>query len=122
MTIREMHPQFDDTFLHYDSVPHQIRVGLWNYLAYGIPAGGFCMQVLNNNFMGAMGSADSSWNGRSFKDLALWITWYAPSESFGSDEKIRNWVKKTDLERREIMIELKLRPSVIDILKGDAIA
>lgn len=117
MSYREMHPWFDDTFRDYD-IPHQIRVGLWNYLAYGIPAGGFCMHVLNNNFLGAMGSADSFWTNRSLKDLALWIIHNAPQPSYGSKENIYAWSKLTDEERRAIMIDYRLRPSVVDILKG----
>jgi hypothetical protein len=122
MAYRTIHPQFNDTFEYYGSVPDAIREGLWNYFAYGIPAGGFCMHVLNNNFLGAMGSADHTWNGNSFKHLAKWITQYAPQQAYGSHEKIQEWMRLTDEERRDIMIELRLRPSVIDILKGVAVA
>lgn len=122
MAYREIHPQFNDTFQYYSTVPDGIREGLWNYIAYGIPAGGFCMHVLNNNFLGAMGSADHGWNGRSFKDLAKWIQQYAPPQCYGSREKIEAWQELTDDERLEIMIELKLRPSVVDILRGVGVA
>jgi hypothetical protein len=117
-----MHPQFNETFMYYDTIPDGIREGLWNYFAYGISAGGFCMHVLNNNFFGAMGSADHSWNSKSFKDLAKWIQQYAPPQSYGSRENIEAWQGLTDDERLEIMIELRLRPSVVDILKGAAVS
>lgn len=122
MTYRKMHPQFNDTFAYYDSVPDAIREGLWNYFAYGISPGGFCMHVLNNNFFGAIGSADHSWNGNSFKHLVKWIEQYAPPRSYGNVENIRVWQRLTDDERRDIMIELKLRPGEFDILRGVAVA
>jgi hypothetical protein len=115
-----MHPQFNDTFVYYESVPHDIRVGLWNYLAYGISAGGFCMHVLNNNFLGAACSADHSWSGRSFKDLAKWIGQHAPMQAYGNAVNIKSWQGLTNEERQDIMIEIKLRPSEFDILRGDA--
>lgn len=121
MSYREMHPWFDATFRDYD-IPHQIRVGLWNYLAYGIPAGGFCMHVLNNDFIQAMGSADCHWSSQGLKDLAMWITWNAPRASYGSKEKILAWSMLSDEDRRTIMIDCRLRPSVVDILKGTSVA
>jgi hypothetical protein len=122
MTYRTIHPQFNDTFAYYSSVPEGIREGLWNYFAYGISAGGFCMHVLNNNFLGAVCSADHSWTGRSFQELAKWINQHAPRQAYGSPEKIEAWQRLTDDERRDIMIELRLRPSVIDILRGVGVA
>lgn len=122
MTYRKIHPQFNDTFVYHDSVPDAIREGLWNYLAYGISPGGFVMNVLLNNFFGAMGSADHSWNGRSFKELAKWIDQYVPVQAYGTREKVELWQSLTDEERRDIMIELSLRPSVVDILRGVAVA
>lgn len=122
MAYRTIHPQFNDTFECYSSVPVQIREGLWNYFAYGIQAGGFCMYVLNNNFLGAVCSADHSWDIHSLRDLGKWINHYAPMESYGSLKNINAWQRLTDDERLEIMIERSLRPSVIDILRGVAVA
>jgi len=119
---RTIHPQFNDTFLYYESVPEGIREALWNYFAYGIHPGGFLMHILNNNFLGAMGSADHTWTGRSFQHLARWINQYAPRQAYGNAENIKAWQHLTDEERRDIMIELRLRPSVIDILRGVGVA
>jgi len=122
MAYRAIHPQFNDTFEYYSSVPDTIREALWNYFAYGIPAGGFCMHVLNNNFRGAMASADHTWDGQSFKHLSKWIDQYAPNQAYGNREKIEAWQHLTDEERRDIMIELRLRPSEFDILRGLAVS
>ena len=71
---------------------------------------------------GAMGSADHTWDGRSFKDLAKWIDQYAPRQAYGNRENIEAWQRLTDEERRDIMIELRLRPSEFDILRGLAVS
>lgn len=118
MTYRSIHPQFNDTFAHYSDIPEGIRIGLWNYLAYGLEPGGFAQGVLENNFLKAATRADHAWNGNSFKNLAKWLINTMPPNSYGNKEIIESWMEKTDEERRDIMIEFRLRPSVIDILMG----
>jgi hypothetical protein len=113
---------FNGTFAYYAEVPFNIRDGLWNYYAYGIPGGGFLQSAIEGDFFRAMTSADVFWSGKSFKDLAKWIIQYAPSGSYGSPENAKKWMEKTDEERREIMIEFHLRPSVIEILRGEQVA
>lgn len=119
--MREIHPQFNETFTYYAGVPDLIREGLWNYLAYGIPPGGFLTAALRNDFARAMCSADAHWNGKSFKDLGKWILQYMPAYSCGSEETMKEWMKKSDEERRDIMIEYRLRPHEFDILAGRAV-
>jgi hypothetical protein len=121
MDYRSIHPQFTATFAYFDSVPDAIREGLWNYMAYGLPPGSFLEAVLKNNFQTAILRADSSWSGRSFKDLAKWIDGNMPSYMRGDEKSMTAWIKKTDEERRDIMIELKLRPNEFDILRGVAV-
>jgi hypothetical protein len=91
---------------------------LWNYLSYGLDPGGFGMHILNNNLFGAMSSAHSSLEGQSVRDMVRWLLNEAPVEAFGNSANIAAWMKKTDNERMEIMIEQGLRPSVIEILSG----
>jgi hypothetical protein len=122
MEYRKIHPQFNDTFVYHDLVPDAIREGLWNYMAYGLLPGGFMTAVLKNNFSLAMARADHSWNGNSFKQLAKWIDANMPRYMRGDEKSMAEWMAKTDEERRDIMIELKLRPSEFDILRGLAVA
>ena len=119
---RKIHPQFIDTFRQFGSVPDLTQESLWNYLAYGISPGGFLTSVLCNDFTGAMCKADHTWNGQSFRDLAMWLIHRAPRESYGNSEKMQVWMKWDDIKRREIMIDRGLRPSVVDILAGRGVA
>jgi hypothetical protein len=122
MTYRSIHPQFQDTFVYFESIPDLIKETLWNYIAHGLPPGGFVTSVLKNDFCRAMSSADHTWNGKSFKQLAKWIDCYMPSYMRGSEAAMIAWMEKSDEERRDIMIELKLRPNEFDILRGTAVA
>ncbi len=121
MTCREIHPKFQETFTYFSTIPDLIQESLWNYMAYGIPPGGFMTAVLKNDFFSAMARADHTWNGRSFKDLAKWIDTTMPRYMRGDDKAMIQWASKTDEERRDIMIELKLRPDEFEILAGRAI-
>jgi hypothetical protein len=120
--FRAMHPQFENSFEYYHNVPDDFREALWMYFAYGIEPGGFGMAVLSNDFAGAVCRAHAMLTANTFRDLAKWLISCAPLESYGNNENIKSWKSKTDEERRDIMIEYGLRPSVIDILKGNAIA
>lgn len=122
MSVRHPHPQFIETFTYFGNIPDAIREGLWNYMAYGIEPGGFMLAVLKNDFFSAMARADHSWNGQSFKQLAKWIDTNMPRYMRGDEEAIQEWKKKSDEERRDIMIELHLRPNEFDILAGRAVA
>jgi hypothetical protein len=116
--VREIHPDFDSTFEYFNSVPKLTRQSLWNYMAYGLPPGGFVTAVLLNDFNRAMRSAAHSWSVLSFKQLASWIDYYMPAYMRGSGEAIDAWRAKTDVDRRDIMIELRLRPGEFEILAG----
>jgi|GEM_PF-1471547 len=120
MAYRSIHPQFRATF-GYDTIPDLIQESLWNYLAYGLPPGGFMEAVLKNDFTSAMARADHTWNGRSFKDLARWVEKYVPHYARGTDDIMKKWMKLTDEQRRDIMIDLGLRPGEFEILAGHAV-
>lgn len=119
--MRVIHPQFQETFVYCESIPEAIQEALWNYMAYGFEPGGFLTAVLKNDFFSAMARADFSWNGKSFKQLAKWIDTNMPRYMRGDEEAMKVWREKTNEERRDIMIELKLRPNEFDILAGRAV-
>lgn len=118
MEYRKMHPRFVATFEYYAEVPHHIREGLWNYFAYGLEPGGFLKAVIFNDFQSALLRSDGPWSRQGLKDLAGWMVNQAPYGSYGSEEAYENWRQLTDEQRRDTMIMKRLRPSVIDILKG----
>lgn len=121
MAHREMHPQFKETFRYYE-FPLELQEAFWNYFAYGWEPGGFGMAILRNNFCDAVCRAHPSLSSENLRHIAKWFANSPPPMSFGSDTKIEAWKALTDDERRDIMIEYRLRPSVIDILKGVAVA
>lgn len=90
-------------------------------MAYGLGPGSFVSAVLENNFIRAATCADD-FSEQCLKNLALWIIHTMPVGSYGSAKAMQSWMDKTDQERLEIMIELGLRPGVIDILRGVAVA
>ena len=122
MTYRQIHPQFTRTFYLFERLHELTQETLWNYIGYGLPPGAFMTAVMKNNFIESVCNADHSWDNESFKQLAIWLSYYAPAECYGDEEKIKKWIKKTDQERMEIMIESGFMPSMIDILKGIAVA
>ena len=124
MTVeyRDPHPAFVNTFSNLDGVSVNIVTGLWNYLAYGFPPGSFLHAVIIDSFTRTMMSADYSWDHVGFKNLSLWLCSSAPAQAWGSPDAMAGWVKLSNEERRDIMIQYKLRPGVIEVLKGAAIA
>jgi 1,2-phenylacetyl-CoA epoxidase PaaB subunit len=109
---------FANTFQYFSDIPDAIQSGLWNYLAYGLQPGSFLESVLTNNYVMAMVRADGTWTRRGLHDLAKWILHEAPIDSWGSAEKYNAWRELTDEQRRDIMIEKKLRPHEFEILSG----
>jgi hypothetical protein len=120
--MRLAHPQFADTFLaYYHNVPDELVSGFWNYFAYGIEPGSFGMAVLCNDFVNASCRAHPSLSVATFRDMAKWLINHAPPGSWGNEDNVIAWCRKTDQERLDIMIEYKLRPGEFDILAGRAV-
>lgn len=118
MYYRDIHPWFKATFKHYDC-PAEMQDAFWNYFAYGWNPGGFGMCILQNDFIGAVCRAHPLLTADHLRNIAKWLINHAPDEGYGSSRHTAEWMNKTDEERRAIMIEYRLRPDVIDILKGE---
>lgn len=121
MSYRNTHPQFVGTFDHYPAVPVEIIDALWNYFAYGFTPGSFTVSILCNDFMGAACHAHPSLTTYTFRDIAKWLINTAPYGSYGNAQAYRDWLKKTNEERLQIMIDRGLRPHEFDILRGVAV-
>jgi len=113
-----MHPYFEKSFEHYACVTMDMQETFWNYLAYGMPPGSFCKSVIINDFYGAALRAHHLLDMNFMRDIARWLVNETPEDSYGSVEKYKAWIKLSDDDRRDILILYKLRPSVIDVLKG----
>jgi hypothetical protein len=83
-----------------ESLPDHIRDGLVSYLRYGLPPGSFLEAVLANDLADACARADIENRYRLF-DYVYVLHNYAPSDSWGSREKVRAWIEKGMALRRE---------------------
>ena len=117
--MKEIHPKFIETFSMFPAVPVELPSSLWLYFCYGIPPGGFMTAVLCNDFCDAVCRAHPMLTAETLRSLAKWLINCAPSDSFGSADKMRRWQSLTNDERKDIMILYRLRPSVVEILKGE---
>ena len=66
---------------------------LRRYIEQGaIIHGDFLGSVIRNDLCKAAREADST-NQKLLCDYALFLVWYAPRESYGSQDKVNQWVK-----------------------------
>jgi hypothetical protein len=80
-----------------DMLPYHMRHGVLNYLSHGIPGGGFLNAVLSNDLVGAYGRADLS-NEAHMRVWAEWLYNHAPAGSWGSKEKVKEWMDHHGLD------------------------
>lgn len=78
--------------IDYSELPEHMRGAMQRYMEHGIEPGSFLMSVLSNDFMGAVGRADST-NKHRLADYATWLYNFAPPASFGSPAKVDAWVE-----------------------------
>ena len=116
--MRQPHPMFMSTFNHMYALGDNFAEPLWNYFAYGLQPGSCVLAILEDDYKRAISHAHSMLNTQIFKYSIIWLDNFAPSRSYGSQHNVNQWISKSDEERRDIMIECGLRPSVVDILKG----
>jgi hypothetical protein len=75
---------------NYDLLPEHMRGGARLWIENGIPPGSFMMAVLCNDLKEAFFRADRI-NLERMKDNIMFWYWEAPSECWGSPEKIKRW-------------------------------
>jgi hypothetical protein len=76
-------------------IPPHIRNGFENYLVHGLRPGSFIESVLCNNFVGAVQRADHI-NNNHLRNIADWIMYNMPLNSWGNSENINNWINDVD--------------------------
>lgn len=79
--------------VNYTLLPEHMRDGARGYVEFGLAPGGFLSAVLENNFVDAFGKADAI-NRASLHDWAIWLWNEAPSDCWGSREKVRAWIER----------------------------
>lgn len=77
--------------LPYEKLPLWLQGGVKRYFEQRIRPGHFLTAVLANDLYAALGRADDQ-ALKDLPDLVKWLYWEAPSEAYGSKEKLAKWL------------------------------
>jgi hypothetical protein len=72
-------------------VPDHTMKGLHRYIKDKVPTGSFIRAVLNNDLKEAVGRADDE-NIQNIPAIVAFLYNCAPSNCWGSPEKVKNWL------------------------------
>jgi len=86
----------------YHDVPEHTCEALENYFFHGYEPGSFVVAVLTNDLVRACTSCDHV-NREHIVDIVKWVMHKAPSGSWGSEQRVLNWIKDTDGRRTEFV-------------------
>jgi len=78
--------------IDYSILPEHMRDGMQRYVQYGVKPGDFLYLVLSNDFVHALGQADSI-NTARIVDYAKFLYLELPTACWGSREKVDAWIK-----------------------------
>lgn len=109
---------FSEDYRNGEHLSDLMQTGLENYLCHGLNPGGFLTAVLANEMYTAVAKADF-WNKTRLCYIVGWITTNAPSESYGSYERVKNWIADIDGIRSEYFDKLS-KAKMWAILKDEA--
>lgn len=74
-------------------IPDYMIEGLEMWINLGVKHGSFLDAILCNDFMRAMDRADTQ-NAMNIQAYAYFLYNYAPSDCYGSPEKVNAWIEK----------------------------
>jgi len=80
-------------YVDYERIPKHMRAGVKRYVEDGIMGGDFLYAVLTNNFVDTCYLADIT-NKEHLMDWAYFLYNELPSECWGSEEKVEEWIRK----------------------------
>lgn len=101
------------------SVPVELQEGFWNYFMYGWEPGSLGLAILENDFCAAVCRAHPSLSAEHLRHIAKWFyNTRLPRSAYGSAKNILYWKSLSDEQRREIMEDHKLCPTVFDVLRA----
>lgn len=75
-------------------IPAHTKMALNNYVENKYSPGGFLWAVLSNDLFGAVGLADKQ-NREALSEIVSYVYNYLPSNSWGSEEKVRAWLNNS---------------------------
>ena len=71
-----------------------------NFVLNGLPPGGFTTALLSNDLFMALARADY-WNVSNLKRITDSVTLRLPPQSYGSYDKVNDWINDVDGRRTE---------------------
>lgn len=77
---------------HFTFVPHHMRDGFKRWIEEGLYPGSFGTAIINNDLTTACGKADHV-NAQHITSIVAWFYNHAPSDCWGSHEKVLAWYK-----------------------------
>lgn len=93
------------TYRYYDFyIPERMMDHIEAYIMEGTPVGGFLSAVICNDLSNAVGRADDE----NLRNLPAFVGYFynkAPSECWGSKEKMQAWIGSKYLARKEAELE-----------------
>ncbi|MCR9254738.1 MAG: hypothetical protein NXI16_01430 [Alphaproteobacteria bacterium] len=88
------------TIINYHLIPNlAMRGGIERYIEQGVPMGGFLTALASNDLKEACARADSN-NSRLIFEWVAWFWNYAPSECWGSPDRVSAWIAAGGLESK----------------------
>lgn len=97
-------------------VHEDCRDAIFNYLVYGYSPGGFLTAVLTNDLYRAATVADIE-NVNRLAHVVRFVVNALPCICYGNDEIMKAWMKRSDQEREQILIDARLLPTLFDIVR-----
>ena len=86
--------------IDYSGLPEHMRNGAKLYIESGILPGSFMTAIISNDLATACATADSI-NKERIYEICSWFYLMAPSDCYGSSDKMNAWIQKKRLERKE---------------------
>lgn len=80
--------------INYEGCPESVQGPLERYIEDRIPTGGFLMAVLSNDLRGSLSRADLH-NRNNIFQIVSWLYNNAPSDCWGSADKVSAWLTET---------------------------
>lgn len=78
------------------NLPLYMADGVFYYLIHHLQPGRFLMNILSNDLRGAVQEADD-FNGMRLKEWVQFMYNYFPSESWGSEKKVQEWLAQREV-------------------------
>ena len=92
--------RIEDGFEEYSKIPERMKPGIRRYILDGVIPGHFLSAIVCNDLFDAFGRADDE-NVKIIEDYIRFFYNYPPSGCYGSEERVRAWMKDGGANGRE---------------------